>query len=369
MLESEWEANMAGPRHGWQAAACLLRGHGRPARPAGTAAKDTGFTLIELLVVIIILGILIGVAIPIFLRQTNLAKETSAEAMLSGMGQIAYIGINQDLPAQGLVDEVAAGTRTGIAVDYSVGATSSAKNDVVALIPSGAVPGQWFGAVQPRPGRCTMVNVSDANGVIAARTVDSVNGQCRADLSSTIPLQASDFNNTITNPQTGLVAGNPSWNNGILSLGWGLLLNQSGTTSFNNGSLAARITLAADGNATGLAFRGSQSVDGKYTGYVYQIDRGLNKMVLWRWEDGVQKQIVSQIALPAGTNISGANDLQVDLSGNNFTTKLNGQTIESGALPINPATGQPYATGTAYGIRNSTAKTSTVSDLKLTPTG
>ena len=57
-----------------------------------------------------------------------------------------------------------------------------------------------------------------------------------------------------------------------------------------------------------------------------------------------------------------ANNLQTNLDGNNFPALLNGATVGSGTL-------DPSLNGTAYGVRNGTAKVNEVSDLTLTPGG
>ena len=60
-----------------------------PATSAVTARtarseRDAGFTLIELLVVVVILGILIGIAIPVYLNYRKSANDKAAQSDLRG---------------------------------------------------------------------------------------------------------------------------------------------------------------------------------------------------------------------------------------------------------------------------------------------
>lgn len=48
----------------------------------GSAADQRGFTLIELAVVVLVVGILVGIGLPLYLRQADQARDTETKATL-----------------------------------------------------------------------------------------------------------------------------------------------------------------------------------------------------------------------------------------------------------------------------------------------
>jgi prepilin-type N-terminal cleavage/methylation domain-containing protein len=68
---------------------------GRDAGRGTDAGKDAGFTLIELLIVVVIIGILAGIAVPVFIGQQDQAKNAAATSDLANL-RLAMVGYSID---------------------------------------------------------------------------------------------------------------------------------------------------------------------------------------------------------------------------------------------------------------------------------
>jgi type IV pilus assembly protein PilA len=77
---------------------------------AQTIRVDRGFTLVELLIVIIIIGVLAGIAIPLFVNQRTKAWDAQAKSDLNSMSLAeesylttngSYTTVMTDLPPEG----------------------------------------------------------------------------------------------------------------------------------------------------------------------------------------------------------------------------------------------------------------------------
>ena len=92
--------------------------HRKIGRPVST--RDSGFTLIELLVVVVILGILIGIAIPVYLSYRKSANDKAAQSDLRAATGILELCLdaNGSYPAT-----IAAGATAGVSGAACTGQT------------------------------------------------------------------------------------------------------------------------------------------------------------------------------------------------------------------------------------------------------
>jgi type IV pilus assembly protein PilA len=134
-------------------------------RIANGGQGDEAFTLMELAVVILILGVLIGIAIPSFMLVRRAANDRLAQSTLRKF----LISAEAEAQAEGAYTTA---TATGLAPfepgAFAVGPAVASTGPMIASIDGTAT--FWAAATQSKTGECFFIRDSIASGISFGRT-------------------------------------------------------------------------------------------------------------------------------------------------------------------------------------------------------
>jgi prepilin-type N-terminal cleavage/methylation domain-containing protein len=252
-----------------------------------TLRSSDGFTLVELMVVVLVLGVLVSIAIPVFTSSTERAQAVTCFANQTMASRAAEL--------------------------YRARETTSPPT-LQSLVTKG-----FFLRLPVCPAKGTYVWLSRATGGADTLACSIHYISTDSPLWSTMWGDLSNFTTTMGRwtAAGGLLVSDPTkyQNRGML-----------GDAAWTNVSIRTQATLLK-GSGYGIYFRAKQGSAGP-TGYCFQFDPGLgNKFVVRKVVNGAESGPIAQSLMPAGYAINTAHSVDITAIGNRIVATVDGKVV------------------------------------------
>ncbi|MBW3619238.1 MAG: prepilin-type N-terminal cleavage/methylation domain-containing protein [Actinobacteria bacterium] len=139
--------------------------------------REEGFSLVELLVITLIIGILAGIAITTYIRQTQKAERAAAISTLSNM-RLAAESIRANAATDSFSGDPAAYDTEQGSYDYEPGASPSTGSNVVSV--HAPPDGTWVSFAVRGKGQCFYLRIEATSDVLYQSTSDMADVACDA---------------------------------------------------------------------------------------------------------------------------------------------------------------------------------------------